>query len=166
MCGDLNIDLLNHDKHRKTKEFIEAFFSLSMYPLIDRPSRITEYSATLIDNIFTNDLITDKLSGLIINDVSDHLPIFSIIKNNINKSHDEKKCFKMNNIINFENFKTELNNHDWNIIYEKNDVNLAYDCFIETIKNIYDKNCTCKNVYFSKKKNYKPWITKGLQNAS
>ena len=51
-----------------------------MYPLINRPSRITEYSATLIDSIFTNNLITDKLSGLIINDVSDHLPAFSIIK--------------------------------------------------------------------------------------
>ena len=93
-----------------------------MYPLIDRPSRITEYSATLIDNIFTNDLITGILSGLIINDVSDHLPVFSIIKNNCNKSHGEKKYFKMNNILNFENFKTELNNLDWNIIYEKNDL--------------------------------------------
>ena len=152
LCVDLNIDLLNHDKHRKTKEFIDALFSLSMYPLIDRPSSITEYSATMIDNIFTNDLITDKLSGLIINDVSDHLPVFSIIKNNIYKSHGEKKCFKMNNILNFENFKTELNNLDWNIIYEKNDVNLAYDCFIETIKNIYDRNCTCKKFILLKRK--------------
>ena len=32
----------------------------------------------------------------------------------------------MYNILNFENFKTELNNLDWNIIYEKNDVNLAH----------------------------------------
>ena len=143
--------LLINDKHRKTKEFIDALFSLSMYPLIDRPSRITKYSATLIDNIFTNDLITDELSGFIINDLSDHLPVFSIIKNNINESHGEKKCFKMNYILNFENFKTELNNLDWNIIYEKNDVNLAFDCFIETIKNIYDINCTCKKVYFTKK---------------
>ena len=52
-----------------------------MYPLIDRPSRITENSATLICNIFTNDLITDKLSGLIINDVNDHHPTFSIMFN-------------------------------------------------------------------------------------
>ena len=94
LCGDLNIDLLNHDKHRKTKEFIDALYSLSLYPLIDIPSRITEYSATLIDNIFTNDLITDKLSGLIINDVSDHLPVFSIIKNNFDKSHGEKNVLK------------------------------------------------------------------------
>ena len=34
---------LNHDKHRKTKEFIDALFSLSMYPFIDRPSSITDY---------------------------------------------------------------------------------------------------------------------------
>ena len=63
-----------------------------------------------------------------------------------------KKCFKMNNIPNFENLKTELNNHDWNIIYENNDVNLTYDCFIETIKNIYDRNCTRKKFICVKRK--------------
>ena len=105
-----------------------------------------------MDNICTNDLITDRLSGLVIDDVSDHLPVFNIIKININKSQGEKKCFKMTNIPNFENFKTELNNHDWNIIYKKNDVNLTYDCFIETIKNIYDRNLHVKKFICVKRK--------------
>ena len=56
--------------------------NIFLYPPQGHPI-LYKYSATLIDNIFTNDLITDKLSGLIINDVSDHLPVFSIIKNNI-----------------------------------------------------------------------------------
>ena len=136
-----------------------------MYPFIDRPSRITEYSATLIDNIFTNDLITDRISGLIINDVSDHLPVFCINKNSNYTSDCMKKCYKKNKILNFDNFKRELDNHDWNSIYETNDVNLANDCFIAAFKNLYDKNCTCKTVYISNRKNHKPWVTKGLQNA-
>ena len=55
-------------------------FSLGLYPLIDKPTRITAYSATLIDNIFTNELGSTISSGLIINDISDHLPIFAICK--------------------------------------------------------------------------------------
>ena len=80
LCGDLNIDLLNFENHKKTKDFIESLFSIYLFPQINRPSRITEYSATLIDNIFTNDIASNKVNGLLISDVSDHLPIFSIIK--------------------------------------------------------------------------------------
>ena len=56
LCGDLNIDLLKYEKHKGTRDFLNALFSLGMFPLIDRPSRITEYSATLIDNNFSNNL--------------------------------------------------------------------------------------------------------------
>ena len=65
-----------------------------MYPFINRSSRITEYSATLIDNIFTNDLITDRICGLIINDVSDPLPVFCINKKNNYTSDCIEKCYK------------------------------------------------------------------------
>jgi hypothetical protein len=40
------------------------------------PTRITAHSATLIDNIFTNHLTQNLFSGIIINDLSDHLPVF------------------------------------------------------------------------------------------
>ena len=42
-----------------------------------RPTRLTSYSATLIDNIFTNNISALCDNGLIINDLSDHLPIFT-----------------------------------------------------------------------------------------
>ena len=51
-----------------------------MFPLIDRPIRTTDYSATLIDNIFSNN-VNEKISnGLLINYISDHLPVFSVTK--------------------------------------------------------------------------------------
>ena len=39
----------------------------------------SEQSLTLIDNIFTNDPLRPSISGLFLNDISDHLPIFSLI---------------------------------------------------------------------------------------
>lgn len=53
ICGDFNIDLLNPNKLRTIDEFINTMYSMSLYPKITRPSRITPHCATLIDNIFT-----------------------------------------------------------------------------------------------------------------
>ena len=56
MCGDLNIDLLKHEEHSGTKHFLDMKYSFGLYPLTDKPTRITQSSATLIDNIFTNEM--------------------------------------------------------------------------------------------------------------
>ena len=56
----------------------DQLFSFGLHPLITRPTRITRDTETLIDNIFTTDLCSHKQSGLIINDISDHLPIYVV----------------------------------------------------------------------------------------
>lgn len=73
-----NIDLLNHNKHKPTDKFIDTMYSISLFTKITRPSRITSHSTTLIDNIFTNDIDNNTVSGLLINYISDHLPVFTI----------------------------------------------------------------------------------------
>lgn len=55
ICGDWNIDLLKHEVNSDTNCFIDNCFSSGIYPLIIKPTRVTETSATLIDNIFTSD---------------------------------------------------------------------------------------------------------------
>ena len=46
--------------------------------MISRPTTITSTSATLIDNIFTNnhDDLNCSLSGILVAGISDHFPIF------------------------------------------------------------------------------------------
>ena len=51
LMGDYNINLLNHDKHGPPSDFVELMHSYSFLSLINRPTRITETSPTLIDNI-------------------------------------------------------------------------------------------------------------------
>ena len=51
--------------------YIMGDFNLDfLYPLISRPTRLTSYSTTLIDNIFTNNISASCDNGLIINTVS------------------------------------------------------------------------------------------------
>ena len=79
VCGDFNIDLLKSDKHNPTKVFIDQLFGAGYYPLITKPTRITITSYTLIDNIYTNELCVPIDNGILVNDISDHLPIFTFI---------------------------------------------------------------------------------------
>ena len=51
-------------------------FRLGIYPVITKPTRISNVSATLIDNIFTDDINRDITSGLPFTDIGDHLPVF------------------------------------------------------------------------------------------
>ena len=51
-----------------------------MVPCITKPTRVTKSSATLIDNIFVPlNLVPNMSSYIIIEDMSDHLPIVMIL---------------------------------------------------------------------------------------
>lgn len=82
------MDLLNPNKHKHTDDFINATYSLGLYPKITRPSQITAHSDTLIYNILTNVLEDSILSGPLVNDISDHLPVFVVHDCNYRKDKD------------------------------------------------------------------------------
>ena len=77
------MNLMNHSKHQATTQSLDILYSKMFFPLITRPTRITAHKASLslIDNIFTNDPLSYSISGLFLNDISDHLPIFSFVSN-------------------------------------------------------------------------------------
>ena len=52
IMGDFNLNLINISEHIPTSDFVELMFSYSPPPLINKPTRLTETSATRIDDIF------------------------------------------------------------------------------------------------------------------
>ena len=74
IMGDFNINLLDYASHKPTSDFINNFLH-SLLPCIHHPTRVSEYSASVIDNIYTNDNIT---SGNILMQITDHFPQFFI----------------------------------------------------------------------------------------
>ena len=76
LCGDFNIDILKHNSNRGIKYFLDTMYAIGLYPLIDRPTRISNQSFSLIDNV-TNYNIRPT-SGILINYITDHLPVFAI----------------------------------------------------------------------------------------
>ena len=75
LLGDFNINLLKIDEDNKIDEFYNVICSNFLVPHIIHPTRITSDSATLIDNIFSNNLnFSQALSGNLTVSISDHLP--------------------------------------------------------------------------------------------
>ena len=78
-------------------------YAIGLYPLIDRPTRISNQSFSLIDNIFTNVTNYNITSGILINDITDHLPVFAICtypnpNRQIKKLYIKKRIVIDNNI--------------------------------------------------------------------
>jgi len=166
LCGDFNIE---YEHHNQTKCFIDAMFTLGLLPLISVPTRITPTSETLIDNIFTNVICTNHHSGVLITDISDHLPIFTICDKSylapINREVyvyrrkiDDSTLNKLNLSLKYENWQTVLSTCN---------ANDAYDEFIKIFMRKVDENCPEISIKTNNRPNCdpKPWFTKSLKNC-
>lgn len=75
VCCDFKIELLKSKDHSNPAEFLNVMIRLSLYPLIVKPSRITNDGSKFIDNIIINDTEGKSNSGLFMMDIKCHLPV-------------------------------------------------------------------------------------------
>ena len=146
--GDFNLDLLRHELHAITGEFEELMFSRLLYPMITKPIRITSNTTSLNDNIFTNNVTCLSVNGLIVNDLSDHLPIFSVSRGNFDYDTSTKResivvrYFKDEHV---NNFRSSLERVDWENL-DESDANSAYESFANKFSEVYNKNIHTKTI--------------------
>lgn len=72
LLGDFNINLM----HPQFCAFADHLNASAFYPLITKPTKITATNRTLIHNILTNSVDDPGISGVLLADLSDHLPLF------------------------------------------------------------------------------------------
>jgi hypothetical protein len=132
ILGDFNIGLLKYNKRAQVKEFLDNMMSYGFQPSITFRTRLTDLSATLIDNVFSNHLITNfDLSGILVSGISDPLPYFHIINssptysskmklNNYTRKYSPEainKLYAELETVNFDNLFTMDLDHDPNVNY-------------------------------------------------
>ena len=79
LLGDFNIDQLN--KNNSENRLLKSFaIENDMKQIINKPTRITEHSKTLIDLIFVNNDHRIIQTGYIHSSLSDHSLLFCIMK--------------------------------------------------------------------------------------
>ena len=79
LLGDFNADLLKYDHGDEVADFLDARYSKLLLTNISDPTGIRTTSATLIDNIFTNDYDNTFTSGNLVTTLSDHLAQILIV---------------------------------------------------------------------------------------
>ena len=161
ICGDFNSDLLKIDKNNNYKKFYELMSSYGILPQILQPTRIEGNSATIIDNIFSNNIINSIQSGNILTDFSDHFSQFVSVK---------REKIKFNNITmykrNYSNFSEEsfrddvsLQNFDNNF----DDVNDKFNDFYLRLEGCVERHAPLKKLSPKEiKLEHKPWINKEI----
>ena len=85
LLGDFNIDLLKYDTCNSYRDFLNTLTSYGFLPHILQPTRVTDHSATLIDNIYGNNFEIETISGNILIKFADHFSQFLSIEKEISK---------------------------------------------------------------------------------
>ena len=70
--------MLNSSTDQETNNFVDALLTNSILPMITQSNRYGAQSATLIDNVITNKYLGQHLSGILVNDFSNHFQIFLV----------------------------------------------------------------------------------------
>ena len=168
ICGDINIDLLRYGKDLKVNRYVNEITSLGCIIPIDKPTRLTETSSTIIDHFYTNELLTSIDSKIILSDITDHFPILLNINYSTLKT-ETIRCnsyYRDNSQFNPENFLIELE-HSFLQSFILNDqeysINSRFQEFDRIFLQLLNKHIplkcrTRKDLYRWRK----PWMNKNI----
>ena len=173
IVGDYNINLLEMNEREAFSNFFDKMTGYSLYPKITLPTRLGKHRASLLDNAYCklSEHSIDILAGIIVTDLSDHLPYFICAKRSNPKTKQPQKLVKqrVNTQTAKENMLREL--CESNILENMNkdlynDPNENFDTLHNKLLEIKDKHLPFKFVKFNKHrhKNNK-WITIGILNS-
>ena len=78
----VNLDLLKHDKDLPNENILDDMYANSFIPIINRPTKGTKHTCTLIGNVYINhaSIQYDNYNGGLTTDITDHFPIFNVSK--------------------------------------------------------------------------------------
>lgn len=163
--GDFNLDILKQNLS-VIKDFINMMTSFSLSPLIRKPTRTTDHSMTLLDQIWVNCPELSIANYIFRTDITDHFPVMSHIGGQLSRrektSWITKRYFPDNAMLLFTRSLAQV---DWTVVMNSNCVNEAYSIFHSTVLNLYNEHFPAKKVLVKKKSKDSPYITTSLRKS-
>ena len=135
IIGDLNINYLKNGDHRNLTDNIAL---LGLNQIVNKPTRVTKASNTLIDIILTNRPGNLCSVNVILSSLSDHDIIGCMRKVNNIKYSDSIISFRDYKKYDHTKINAELSFTDWQPVYQTNDVDSAWN----KLENILMKTIT------------------------
>ena len=178
IVGDMNINLMKFNIVTNVTDYVNTITSSGCNLFIDKPTRITDHSATCIDHVYSN-FAADRLENFVLlSDVSDHFSTLTkidrfqkrnahvdVYTRNCNLSESQWDQFRadlremlIHKCVNLkENPENTIKCDNSDIDTYANNMTCSYDIPIE--KHMPERKLSRKE----KKFNERPWITKGLR---
>ena len=168
LLGDFNLNASDYDTSKEVKDFFNLVFQNGFLSLVQRPTRVTRTSATVIDHILTNRVLENKIqSGIIKTDISDHFPIFTVFKTNETSCLEKRKFIKRDiSSENIDTFKFLLENMKWDNILPAKSSDKAHETFLFIFSDLYDTAFPKREIEIKTQHLQSPWITRSLQTSS
>ena len=167
ILGNMNIYFLKIGSHSNTEDYLDMLYSSNLLPVIPKPTRITSYTATFIDHIYTN-VSTDQIIPVVVTtDISDHLPTLCFIRRQIARLR-AKRFFRGYSDFDSETYLNDIKSADWSsILNNPTGIHIKASSFVEKLKGIANKIKPIKRIPRShlKQKIHKPWILDTLLNS-
>ena len=164
---DHNSDLLKASVHNSTQRFLKVNLDNGLYPCINKPTCLTNTSATLIDNIFIDcKLLGRHLSKIKIDDISDHFPAIAVLDHLIPRINETIKIQSRDlQDCTLEKINTELSGITWETVITEN-ANDSFDKFHNVLCNTIERHSPLKSKTINIAKLWSErWISKGLQKC-
>ena len=76
LMGDFNIDLLRWETDINVSEYLAVFHSKLFLNVINKPTRVTASSASLIDHIWSDNITSNIRNGILHTRISDNFPSY------------------------------------------------------------------------------------------
>ena len=105
-AGDFNVNMLDYEYNRKVKSFFDLMYQRNLISTISKPTRVGKNSATSIDHIITDYVLTcDFKTAILTTDLTYHFPIVLARKNDGPSQQHSKTKHKYKRSYNEENIK-------------------------------------------------------------
>ena len=166
-CGDFNLDILKPTIN-VNRDYIDTMITSLYTPMIDTATRITNHSASGIDQIWTNSP-QDITRSFVITDhqVADHLTIGVILEEKLHEAAKtiQKRIFSDENV---KKFKKELDETNFAEVYAERDTHKKWTLLQRIIREKLEHTCPLKtvNIKPGKFRRKIPYMTEGLKNSS
>jgi len=156
--GDVNVNMLTPNSP-EVKKYTDMLTSLNLHQHVERPTRTTPTSKTLIDHIISNapNRVT-YCNVLPCPTISDHDGPYACINVRVKRFQPRYKLLRNEKRFDESAFKKELSSVPFNVVYSIDDPNEKVDIFNSLFKSCLDKHAPLRRTRITRPP--APWLNK------
>ena len=152
ICGDFNFDTDHYTQH-----FLTFFAVMDFYHIL-QPTRVTDNTATVIDNIFSNNIQDNIICGNILLTLSEHFSQFLSVNVDLKEVNIYQRDYST---FSSESFRDDVSIQNW--VYSHDNVHDLFNDFYNKLEGSVNRHAPLKKLSpkVIKLKN-KPWLSNDI----